>query len=344
MTKRRLATIALTMALMVISASPVAAAGVLDFGSVSLGGTATRNHELPLAYALSEVPSETVLYTGGDGIIDSALTVIGLTAPVTAGSLYGALGEVSATFHLSFGLSAGTDFSIDGSACASGSGSCTAVVEFSPTAPGLRSAAVTVSMTSVVISNSGPYASYVNLFAPALVPSFEDQLGFTVTGVGTEGGSGGLLLEVAVAPEPVPCLIVDASSIDFGTLAFSTEAETSSASRNVSATSCSTGPEEIFAAGTDAAGDGVPAAAWALSSVGGNPCGIGFDAFGVALTADLGAGPLPPLQLSATNSPWLELDAEASAATAVDYQMPCEGSAGAGQTMSSQITFLAIAP
>jgi hypothetical protein len=342
--KHRLAAIALMTTLLAMSASPVAAVGVLDFGSVSLGGTATKNHQLPLGYALSEVPSETVMYAGGSGTVDSALAVIGLTAPVTAGSLYGALGEVSATFRLSLGLPAGTDFSVDGSACATGFGSCTAVVAFSPTATGTRSAAVTVSMTNVVISNSGPYASYVDLFGPYLVPSFEAHLGFTATGVGTEGGSGGLLLEVAVAPEPVPCLVVDASEIDFGTLAFSTEAEVSSASRNVTATSCSTGPEEIFTAGTDAIGDGDPAAAWALSSVGGNPCGTGFDAYGVALTADIGAGPLPLLQLSTANTAWLELDPEASAATSVDYQMPCEGSSGAGQTMTSQITFLATAP
>jgi len=342
--KQRIAAITLMTTLMAASAGPVAAGGVVDFGSVSLGGTATYIRDLPLALALGDLPPETVLYTGGDAIIDSALTVIGLSAPVTAGSLYGALGEVSATFHLSLALSAGTDFSVDGSACASGTVSCTAIVEFSPTATGTRNAAVTVSMSNVVVSNSGPYASYVDLFAPALVPSFEDALGFMVTGVGTEGGSGGLSLEVAVAPEPVPCLIVDASVIDFGTLAFSTEAEISSASRDVRATSCSTGPEAIYAAGTDATGDGVPAAAWALSPVGGNPCGIGFDAYGVALTADLGAGPLPPLQLSTANASWLELEAEASAATTVDYQMPCEGSSGAGQTMTSQITFLAAAP
>jgi hypothetical protein len=342
--KQRFAAIVLTMALMAMSAGPVAAAGILDFGSVSLGGTAAKDHELPLAYALSEVPPETVLYTGGDAIIDGALTVIGLTAPVTAGSLYAALGEVSATFHLTFGISAGTDFSIDGSECATGSGSCTAVVEFSPTATGTQGASVTVSMTNVVISNSGPYASYVNLFGPALVPSFEDELAFSVTGVGTERGSGGLSLEVAVAPEPVPCLIVGASVIDFGTLPFSTEAEIASASREVSATSCSTGPEAIYAAGTDATGDGDPAAAWALSSVGGNPCAIGIDAYGVALTGDLGAGPLPQLQLSIANAPWLSLEAEANAATTVDYQMPCAGSSGAGQTMTSQITFIATAP
>jgi uncharacterized protein len=169
-----------------------------------------------------------------------------------------------------------------------------------------------------------------------------DGLGAHAVVIG--GESGGVTLEVAVEPEAEPCLVIDASAIDFGTLAFSTEAEISSASRNVTATSCSTGPEEIFAAGTDAAGDGVPAAAWALSSVGGNPCATGFDAYGVALTADLGAGPMPPLRLSAANSSWLELDAEASAATTVDYQMPCEGSSGAGQTMTSQITFLATAP
>jgi hypothetical protein len=34
----------------------------------------------------------------------------------------------------------------------------------------------------------------------------------------------------------------------------------------------------------------------------------------------------------------------ANVASSVDYQMPCVGSDGAGQTMTSQVTFLATTP
>ena len=49
-------------------------------------------------------------------------------------------------------------------------------------------------------------------------------------------------------------------------------------------------------------------------------------------------------QLSTTSTSWIVMDAGASVPTSVGYQMPCVGSSGAGQTMSSQVTFLATVP
>ncbi|MCI0582790.1 MAG: hypothetical protein L0227_07830 [Chloroflexi bacterium] len=332
---------ALGMALALATATGTIAATPLDFGSVNVGASAIRSQVVPLSAALSELDPAAVLYAGGDPIVDSFLPFYGLAAPVTAGSLYAAMGEVTATYHVDLAIVGSGDLLVDDSTCLTGTVSCTAEITFQPSATGPIAATVTASILDLDVDSSDALLAAMASFLGNVV---EAELGFTVTGVGSEPGSGGLNLEVAVAPEPVPCLVIDASVIDFGTLPFSTEAAISAASRGVSATSCSTGAEAIYAAGTDAAGDGDPAAAWALSSVGGSPCAIGIEAYGVVLTADLGAGPQPPLQLSTANAPWLSLEAEASAATTVDYQMPCVGSSGAGQTMTSQITFLATAP
>ena len=339
---RRAASIGLAMALVAASVAPVAATTVVDFGSVSLGGVASQDEELPLDAALSELPPDTVLYTGGNASIDLALSLAGLSAPLTAGALHAAIGEVTVTYHIAFDLPAG-DFAITDSDCESGSGTCAVELEFSPSQTGLREAVAAATLTDVQASGGGSFASLISLLAPFLAGSVESQLDLELTGHGIEG-SGGVTLEVAVEPAAVPCLIIDASVIDFGTLAFSTDEALSNATRDVHAHSCSSGPEAIYAQGTDATGDQEPTATWTLSGAGGNPCATGPDVFGVHLTGDTDSGIPSEIDLSTVSAAWLTLEAEQTAQTTVDYRMPCAGSSGAGQTMTSQITFLATVP
>lgn len=345
--RRRRATAAMVISLMAVWIAPVAAAGTVDVGNVVVGETGTANHELPLAYAMSEVPPETVLYAGGDGTIDGFIAGYGLTPPVTAGDVYTTFGEATTTFHLSLSVPPGTAFSVDGSDCASGTGACTVAIGFSPTATGPHSTNVAVAVTDLDVTYGPGYPSLISLFSGAIEPelerAIEGQLPFAVAGTATNGGSGGVTLEVAVPAPPTPCVILDAERLDFGSLGFSTADQMSAASRQVTVTSCSTGAEAILAQGTDATGDGAPAAAWALSAAGGNPCGNGLDQFGVRLTGDVGTG-LAVLQLSTNTSSWMTLGSGGAVPTTVDYQMPCTGSSGAGQTMTSQITFLATMP
>lgn len=318
-----------------------AAATPVDFGNVTVGDSLTLDAELPLTYALSQLPPDTVLYTGGDPTMDFVIGQMGLVAPVTAGSLYGAIGEVTATYALILSMADGTDFSVSSADCTLPGTSCTASVAFEPTAQGASSDSVRAHPSNVNVTGGGSFGSLIDLMAPFLVPQVEAQLTVPVTGYGATP-TGGLELRVTVPREAAPCVLLDVTSIDFGTLPFSTEAALSEGSADVAVTSCSTGSQALYANGTDATG--TRGALWSLSSVGGNPCGIGVNQYGVALGTD-GSGGMPAaFQLSTLSSSWIVMAAEANVASSVDYQMPCVGSDGAGQTMSSQVTFMATAP
>jgi hypothetical protein len=333
----------LALALTARSAIPAAAAlATVDFGTVNVGDTVSLDQELPLQYSLSQIPADTVVYSGGNPTIDLILAQLGLSAPLTAGQLYDAIGEVTATYHLTLQLATGTDFAVDNGDCATATLSCTAQVSFAPTAVGMLSDTVSANIADLQVSGGGQFGSLIQLIAPFLEPVVEDQLAVDLIGTGVEAASGGLELKVSVAPEAAPCLLLDAATVDFGELPFSTENQLSSGAGGVVATSCSTRSEAIYLRGTDATGNGQPPASWALSSVGG-PCAAGVDQYGASLSTDIGGGPVVA-QLSTTKSSWVVLAAETAASVDVGYQMPCVGSTGAGQTMTSVVTFTATAP
>ena len=126
--------------LTVVAAAPgiVAAATSLSFGTVSVGATKTLSATIPLEASLSDLPSSTVLYAGGNPTTDLALQLAGLPVPLTAGALLAVTGDVTATYHLSGQLATGTDFDIDAPTCATGTVSCSASIGFTPTAVGAR--------------------------------------------------------------------------------------------------------------------------------------------------------------------------------------------------------------
>ena len=318
-----------------------AAVTPVDFGNVTVGESLQLDADLPLSYSLSELPPDSLLYAGGDPTTDFVLSGSGVSVPVTAGSLFEDVGEMTATYHLALSMATGSQFFVSSADCASALGSCTASVTFAPTAQGAQSDTVRAHPTDVDITGGGSFGDLADFMAPFIVPQVEDQLAVPVTGYGATP-NGGLELRVTVPREAAPCVLLDATAIDFGTLPFSTEALLSEGSADVAVTSCSTGSQALYANGTDATGTG--GALWSLSSTGGNPCGIGVNQYGVALGTDGSGGRPAAFQLSTLSSSWIVMAAETNVASSVDYQMPCVGSDGAGQTMNSQVTFLATVP
>jgi hypothetical protein len=216
-------------------------------------------------------------------------------------------------------------------------------VTFHPTAEGTRTATILAHLQDVQTSGGGSFSSLISLLAPFVAASVESQLSVGVAGVGlAEGSAGGVILNVAVEPEPEPCILIDVTSLDFGTLPFSTEGSVSSASRGLSTTSCSTGDETIYASGTGATGDGQPAGSWALSGDAGVPCDATPNLYGVGLSGVVGEQSPQTVRVATDQRAWIDLSADDVAATTVDYLMPCQGSTGAGQTMTSQVTFTAV--
>jgi hypothetical protein len=248
---------------------------------------------------------------------------------------------MTATYHLGWNIATGTHFSVDSADCLTATVSCTAGATFAPTAQGEQADTALAALTDIDVNGGGSVGDLADFMAPFIAPRIEDQLALTLTGYGATP-TGGLELRVTVPREAAPCVLLDATSLDFGTLPFSTEAALSEGSAGVSVSSCSTGSQALYTSGTDATGTG--GALWSLSSVGGNPCGIGVNAYGVALGTD-GSGGMPAsFQLSTLASSWIVQAAESTVAADVGYQMPCVGSDGAGETMTSQVTFLATVP
>jgi hypothetical protein len=114
----------------------------------------------------------------------------------------------------------------------------------------------------------------------------------------------------------------------------------------MSLTNCSSGPERVFARGSDAT---APGASWELVPIAaGNPCPLGIDRYHLAL-AKPGGGAYQAY-LTKTNQVLVDLanqpNAYVFAAGSVNallgiLTMPCAGSSGAGEEMAFQIVLTA---
>jgi hypothetical protein len=309
---------------------PVSAASI-DFNTISIGGSISRQQSMPLGWVLSETPPETVLYAGGDSIIDFFLSSNGLSVPLTAGALYAAVGEVTAAFHLTLSVPPGSDFAVDNGDCGTATVSCIATVTFSPTASGLRSATVSASISDLVVTGGGSFASMIQALAPYLEPSVESELAIAVSGVGidTAHGEPGTVSASVEIPSSAACLEISTSAVDFGTLPLG--AMDAPGSPAISVTNCSGIGATIFARGTDAT-DG--SATWDLVDSGASCAdSLGLDAYHLRLA---GVGGLSTDYKSIGTFP---------GATSTDQSaridMACPGSSGAGSAMSLQLIFLA---
>jgi hypothetical protein len=142
---------------------------------------------------------------------------------------------------------------------------------------------------------------------------------------------------------PGPCLLLSTDSIDYGVLSFSTLQTPRSAAGEVTVSNCSTESEDMMAQGADAIGT---TAVWTLASPpgSGNMCdavGGGANQYAHAINDGVAA----PLALAATQQTYQTgVPSGGAIVTATTFHMPCSGSDGAGELMSTSLTFTAVTP
>ena len=143
----------------------------------------------------------------------------------------------------------------------------------------------------------------------------------------------------ATVTAATPCITIDTTSVDFGTLGFSTSSFFSakvlshaSAYRNCGATQ-----EAILARGTDAQ-SGTSAATWSLTQ----PSWICNIATANGYGLELGSDLTFRFALSKQNASFETLGGNASGYLNLRIDMPCTGSAGAGEKMNFQYILTAI--
>ena len=142
---------------------------------------------------------------------------------------------------------------------------------------------------------------------------------------------------VTVPTAPTPCITIDTTSISFGTLGFSPSAATvvGDASPGTTVTNCSGGAtQQLFAHGSDAVGSGT--GLWSLI-VTGAPCTAGPDTYRYSLRP-VGASTSSGIYMTNTDA-LLSSTMVSDLAYTHRIYMPCTGSSGAGETMSTNTTF-----
>jgi hypothetical protein len=311
---------------------PVSATSI-DFNTISIGGSISREQALPLGWVLSETPPETVLYAGGDANMNFVLALNGLSVPLTAGALYATVGEMTATYHLSLSATPGSDYTVDNGLCATATVTCTATVTFAPTASGLRTATVAASISDLLITGGGSFESMIQFLAPFLESSVESALAVTVSGVGvdTAHGEPGTVAASIEVPSSAACLEISTATVDFGRLPLGALDQPGSPA--VGVTNCSGIGATIYARGTNAT-DGT--ATWSLVDSGASCADfLGLDAYHLRLAGTATVG------LSTDNKSLGTFPGATGADQTARLDMACPGSSGAGSVMSLQLIFLA---
>ena len=158
-------------------------------------------------------------------------------------------------------------------------------------------------------------------FAASAIPAFGD-------------GSG--TVDATVTPA-TPCITLDASSVNFGTLPFSTSSSSASvgvASPGIIYTNCSSQEEKVYGRGSDATGG---TGTWSLTNGGVCP---GLNRYGldlVVITASVSNQiPMTTADTLLTTTP-----AGGPQPTRLALFMPCTGSTGAGEQMQLHVTYTA---
>jgi uncharacterized repeat protein (TIGR01451 family) len=153
------------------------------------------------------------------------------------------------------------------------------------------------------------------------------------TGVGTIVNDDG-----APPPPPSACITVSpTATLDFGTHMLSKPGApvTAAGSPDITVTNCGSAPETIVAHGSDATG---PTATWSLDDASANPCSAGTNVYGLSLADPADATPAP-LRLSTTSKEIATLGAGETLTRGATITMACAGSSGAGETLTTEVTF-----
>lgn len=175
-----------------------------------------------------------------------------------------------------------------------------------------------------------------------------------------EGGGGSVDATVTATDWPEACILLGASQLDFGELRFSrgTNVQIGRATVDGTAeedhqiTSCSTGEQGIFVAGTAATGPG--GASWALDATPTDIC-ADTDRYRLSIqvrdpATDTYTGGPTIVSTSNIALPYAghnvydpdRLEPGGSRTMRNNITMPCEGSSGAGTQMSLSIEFTAV--
>jgi len=169
----------------------------------------------------------------------------------------------------------------------------------------------------------------------------------TVNGTGGGGGGAGgdVTTSVDVIADPGACILLSTNVVNYGELTFSTPFSPQGGGSFITITSCSlTATLDLFAKGSDASG---PTANWNLTLPPGsrNMCdsdASGIDEFGQSVV-HVPDQTVLTLDLTETNQAFTQgLGINQSLNTGVDLLMPCVGSSGTGETVSSTVTFTAV--
>lgn len=156
--------------------------------------------------------------------------------------------------------------------------------------------------------------------------------------------NGSVVGTVSVPVPPAPCFTLDRSTVDFGTQPFSDPAAIvtpgSPAFPPVQVTSCSTAAENVLGAASDAT---VPSGgSWdAAEADNSNTCAIGLNSYKPGWSY---GGRLYNPRPDGSFAPQAGLDLAAGEGVPVVFhlQMPCRGSAGAGENVSMTFMLLAV--
>ncbi len=326
---------------MAAPASPSLAVGTFDFGPHEVGTTATTTVPLPLQGSLSDLPSDAVVYSGGDFAIDLLLAQSGVSTPVTVGAFISAFGDMTFSYEITgVSLALGSQFSADASGCVGAVSSCNVTVSFTPTTVGPQTDTATLSIANLIVTGSS-LGDFATAFAPFVVDLLGGFLGVSLDGQGTPVSEGGVVLLVS-ALGPAPCILLSESTLDFGILPFNSPGASVTGVQPMTVSNCGQDAESIQAKGTDAAGDQQPPAVWSLVDAGTNPCDVGVDKYGLIVDDQLIAG--DEFHVTTSNQFFATAAPSGRGSFNVTYQLPCQGSAGAGQIMSSSLTVTATVP
>ena len=158
--------------------------------------------------------------------------------------------------------------------------------------------------------------------------------------------TGSIVATVAVPAPSAPCLTLNGGAVDFGTASFSDPAAPSTPSKAgtpaIRVTSCTTAPETIFAAVSDASIS--TGGSWDVASVTrSNTCTFGLNTYMADWTNRAGSGRIyNPLPNGSFGGFGLPLAAGQGDDVTFSIQMPCRGSVGAGGTASMTFSMLAV--
>jgi len=151
-------------------------------------------------------------------------------------------------------------------------------------------------------------------------------------------------------PPPGPCIVLSKTSVAISGTASTPSTRHRAESEHLTVSNCGDSAVHLNARGTDATG---AAGTWQLTndSSGGSVCGVGVNRFRADVTLWLSGGQAAT-PLSPSNAPLVGADGTTpfilGAAAAQDFSagvdLPCVGSVGLGDPMTTNVTLTAVAP